>query len=739
MQKIYPFKTVILAVLFLVSFKSVDSQTINHWEMVVAASDTWHYFPGNSEPPAAWANTNFDESSWLSGPGGIGYGDGDDATIISPVLSVYLRTSFNIVDTANILWAILNVDYDDAFVAYLNGHEIARSNIGTAGVRPLYSTPAANNREALMYTGGIPETFIIHKDTLKKYMTLGSNVLAVQVHNFNISSSDLSSITFLTVGIKTAGLTYREVPTWFDDPLKKKTNLPLLIIDTKGQAIVNEPKITANLKVVDNGPGQMNGFLDDATDYEGYMGIEIRGQSSQQFPKLGYGVELRNKAGADSSVSLLGMPAEADWVFSAPYSDKSMLRNALTYQLGRKMGGPWQPRYKWCEVYLNGSYNGVYMLIEKIKRGIDRVDINKLKIDEISGDNLTGGYIVKVDKTGDLTAAEYFYTHPANSYYNARNYAFTYVYPKFDEIVTQQKSYIQDYLTTTENVLNGASFKDPLNGFRKYMDLNSFVDFQIINEFANNVDGYRYSTFFYKKKDSDGGKLFAGPIWDFDLCYGNVDYAPDNLATDKWLYPKYGAGEWLPMHWWARLMEDPDYRKAFSTRWKVLREGPFSTDSIMADIDNHVQNLGEAINRNYNRWPILGQYVWPNYFVGTTYNDEVNYLKTWMRARLTWMDGNVSLSTGELVSGYPVNNVSVFPNPVKQQLNIGLSTQDVKKIDIEILDLLGKTVYSSEYTPGYTGIQTIQLNIPRMTPGCYILRLKKSSQIFSIKKLIVND
>ena len=739
MQKIYLFRTVIITVLFLVSLKPVNSQTINHWEMVIAASDTWQYFPGTSEPPTTWANKDFDATSWLSGPGGIGYGDGDDGTTISAVPSVYLRINFNIIDASNISWAILDADYDDAFVAYLNGHEISRANIGTPGIRPPYTAYSIVDHEAKLYQSGIPEQFIIQKDTIKKYMVQGANVLAFQVHNANSASSDLSSNFFFSVGINDASSSYRPVPSWFVDPLDSKTNLPLLIIDTKGQVIPDEPKITAYLKVIDNGPGQLNGILDDATDYEGSMGIELHGQSTQQFPKLCYGVELRTQAGADTNVSLLDLPAEADWILSAPYSDKSMMRNAITYQLGRKMGGPWQPRYKWCEVYLNGSYNGVYMLIEKIKRGADRVDINKLKPDEISGDNLTGGYIVKVDKTWDLTTAEYFYTHPANTYYNARNYAFTYVYPKFNEIVTQQKSYILDYLTTTENVLNGSSFKDPLNGFRKYMDLNSFVDFQVINEFANNVDGYRYSTYFYKKKDSDGGKLFAGPIWDFDLCYGNVDYSPSNLATDEWLYPHYGPNEGYPMHWWARLMEDPDYRKAFASQWKALRTGPFSTDSIMADIDNHIQYLDEAVNRNFTRWPILGQYVWPNYFVGTTYKEEIDYLKTWMTDRLTWMDGNVSLSTGELVSGNQGYNVAVFPNPVKEQLNIGLSTQDVKKIDIEILDLLGKVVYSSNYTPGFIGIQTIQLNLPKMTPGCYILRLKQSGQIFSFKKLILND
>lgn len=740
MQKIYSLKTAFFAFLFLVSLKPVTAQNIDHWEMVVSAADTWYYFPGTSQPEPAWATAAFDYHKWSSGPGGVGYGDNDDGTTTSANLySVFLRRNFNLVDTSNISWGILHVDYDDSFVAYLNGHEIARANIGVPGIVPAYNVLAITDHEAKMYSGGQPERFIIQKDTLQKYMVQGENILAVQVHNSVSTSSDLSSNTFFSVGIKNPGLTYRQVPEWFVDPRNEKTNLPLLIINTNGQTIIDATKITAILKVVDNGPGKLNGLMDEATDYLGLMGIELRGQSSQQFPKKGYGVELRNRAGADSSVSLLGMPAESDWVFSAPYSDKSMLRNAITYELGRKMGPTWQPRFKWCELYLNGEYQGVYMLIEKIKRGADRVDVNKLKPDEITGDNLTGGYIVKVDKTWDLSGAEYFNTYPSNRYYNARTYSFTYVYPKWDEIATPQKTYLQTYLTTAENVLNGATFKDPVDGFRKYMDLNSFVDFQVINEFANNVDGYRYSTFFYKKKDSDGGKLFAGPLWDFDLCYGNVDYSDFNLATDEWLYPHFGPNEGYPMHWWARLMEDEQYRQAFAKRWKALREGPFNTDSIRDDIDRHIQYLGESVNRNFDKWTILGVHVWPNYFVGTTYKEEIDYLKTWITARLSWMDGNVSLSSGELTEGYQGYQVNVFPNPVKENLNLKFILSKTDNVYIEIIDMLGKPVYVTDYSPSNTGYQVVSRNIPGIMPGCYVLRLTQNNQIFSLRKLVISN
>lgn len=736
MKKIYILNSLLVVIFFACSVKTIYAQSVNHWEMVVAASDTWQYFPGTSEPPATWASTDFNAAAWASGSGGIGYSDDDDGTAISPVSSVYLRINFNMVNTSNISWAILHVDYDDAFVAFLNGHEIARANIGTIGTRPLYSAYSVVDHEAQLYQGGIPESFIIHKDTLSKYMLEGANVLAIQVHNANANSSDLSSNTFFSAGIKDASSTYRQMPAWFVDPQGIKTNLPLVIINTMGQNIVDEPKITASLKVIDNGPGQLNGILDDATDYEGSMGIETRGQSSQMFLKKGYGIELRNKAGADSIVSLLGMPGESDWVLSAPYSDKTMMRNAITYQLGRKMGG-WQPRFKYCEVFLNGNYQGVYMLIEKIKRGPDRVNISKLKPDEISGDNLTGGYIVKVDKNADLASNKYFNSYPTITYPNTFNYAFTYVTPKFDEIVTEQKTYIQNYILTLQNTLNGSSFRDPVNGFRKYMDMNSFIDLQIINELANNVDGYRSSTFFYKKKDSDGGKLFAGPLWDFDLCYGNVDYDPKCLATNQWLYTRYGtSGNWS-MHWWYRLMEDPDYKQAFATRWKALRAGPFSTDSIMADLDNNIQIMGEAVARNFAQWPILGVDIWPNYYFRTTYQEEVTDLKTWITNRLNWMDGNVSLSNGELVVGYRGYNVSVYPNPVTDQLNIHLTTKEIKRIDCEIIDLLGKTIFASDYSPVSIGDQVIQFAVPDVAPGYYLLKITQNQQVIGVQKLII--
>ncbi len=517
---------------------------------------------------------------------------------------------------------------------------------------------------------------------------------------------------------------------------QEDSKLPLVVIDTYGEPIPDNPKIISWIKVIDNGPAMGNNQFQPGTDYEWYAGIEIRGQSSQMFPKKSYSLELRNGTVADSSVSLLGMPAESDWVLYAPYSDKTMLRNALTYYLGSKMGS-WQPRYRFCEVYLNGEYNGVYMLMENIKRDSNRVNVSKLRPDEISGDDLTGGYIVKVDKMEGVSQDEYFEVTPTINYNNSKNYKFIYVYPKYDEIVLNQKNYIKEYLTEGVNSLNGKSFTDPISGYRKYFDVKSFVDFQIIQELTNNVDGYRLSTFFYKDKDSKGGKLHAGPLWDFDLCYGNENYTDFNLQTDIWLYSKLGDEYGGRIHWWNRMMEDMSYRSVFISRWKVLRKQAFNTDSVMFFLDSTIESLGTAIDRNFNKWPVIGEYVWPNYFIGNSYEEEVEYLKTWLTERMDWIDANI-MSTGGNYGDASKADILLFPNPVSDRINLYVYSTGYEKVRIELFNLLGQKVFYKEIVSGGSGLQYIELDISDLMSGYYILRAAQGQKQLGRKKILVS-
>jgi hypothetical protein len=421
-----------------------------------------------------------------------------------------------------------------------------------------------------------------------------------------------------------------------------ETNLPIIVISTFGVPIPDEPKITGHMGIIDNGQGMLNHLDDPFTNYDGAIGIETRGQSSQMFPKKSYAVETRDNAGGNLDFPVLGLPTENDWVLYAPYSDKSMLRNFLSFEMGRLMGN-YCTRSVFCELVVNDEYVGVYTLMEKIKPDENRVDIASLNPEDITGNELTGGYIIKVDKIDwDFTyGIDGWKSDPVPPYPNAKDIIFQYFYPEPDIIAAQQRTYIKDFITSAENTLTYDNFKNPDFGYQQYFDVLSFIDFMLLCEIPKEVDKYRYSTYFYKEKDSDGGKLFAGPAWDFDLGYGNVDYWPPGVNYTGWLYPTVEPVDWSIMFWWKRLMEDPYFRDLAKTRWTWLRENRLSDDDLHSVIDSLTTYIDEAKDRNFERWPILGEYVWPNYnWEGNTYEDEVDHFEDFLFNRLNWMDYN---------------------------------------------------------------------------------------------------
>jgi len=437
------------------------------------------------------------------------------------------------------------------------------------------------------------------------------------------------------------------------------SNLPIVTINTNGIEIPDEPKITGFMGIIDNGPDSTNNQYDPPNDYDGYIGIEIRGQSTQIYPKKSYGIETRDEQGDNLNVSLLGMPEENDWILYAPYSDKSMLRNFISFYMGSKLD-PYCTRMAFCEVIVNNDYKGVYILMEKIKRDENRVNIARLNPEDISGDELTGGYIIKVDKVDpDFEyGTDGWKSYPNPPYPNAMNIIFQYNYPKAEDLEPEQSNYIKEYITTSENSLTSPTYYDPNVGYNRYLNTGSFVDLMLLNEVSKEVDKYRYSTYFYKEKDSDGGKLFAGPAWDFNFGYSNVDYWPPGNSYDGWLFSLVEPVDWGIMFWWNRLMEDPYFRDLSKTRWERLRQNEWSNENLQFAMDSIVNYIDEAQQRNYERWPILGEYVWPNYdWENNDYNDEVEFLENWFFNRLGWMDynmqGEILNPTAELTGSIP--------------------------------------------------------------------------------------
>jgi hypothetical protein len=519
------------------------------------------------------------------------------------------------------------------------------------------------------------------------------------------------------------------------------SNLPVIVINTNNQTIVDEPKITADMGIIFNGVGARNNVTDPFNNFNGKIGIEIRGSTSQDlFPKKQYGIELRDAAGQGIDVSLLGLPKKDDWVLFAPYNDKSLMRDVLAYKLGRDLGR-YASRFRYCELVLNGQYQGIYVLLEKVKRDKNRVNIDKLDPVEITGDNLTGGYIVKLDKTEGSGGQGWTSGYTPLGRKGNQTIYFQYEYPKQEDIASQQKQYIKDYFMVFENTLAGNNFKDPITGYANLIDVESFVDYFIANEVSRNPDAYRLSTYIHKKKDSDGGKIAMGPIWDFNLGFGNVDFCakgkPEGFIIN---YNSICSDDfWLIPFWWSRLFQDDAFKTKVANRWSSLRTGVYQTSRIMTFIDSVATELNkESQQRNFQRWPVLGQYVWPNSFVGQSFQQEVDWLKDWLNKRLVWLDMNIpnivtGLETPAIKGGF---SWRVFPNPSVSEVQIRFEADEPGTVAVQLFDGAGRRIEYAEKVVSDAGEQFMTFATANLVPGLYVVNVHFGSYQRSEKVVI---
>ena len=493
------------------------------------------------------------------------------------------------------------------------------------------------------------------------------------------------------------------------------SNLPILKINTvNNTAIQDDPKISADFKIIYNGAGVRNYDTNTVYNFVGKIGIEQRGSSSATFPKKSYGFETWDTASNELDTSLLSLPSESDWILSASYTDKSFLNNRMTYDFARQMGW-YASRCVYVELVLNGQYKGLYVLMEKIKRDENRVNVAKLKTNDTAGTALTGGYIFKIDKfTGSGGDGWYSQVTLPTSSPDEYTY-FQYEYPKADSMQPQQKTYIKNYVDSFELSLNGANYQNPLTGFRKYANERSFIDYEILNEISKNVDGYRLSTYLHKEKVTDGNKIKMGPVWDYDISYYNADYCGGDDPTGWGYNFTYICGAAIPF-WWERLMEDSVYQKKLFCRYTTLRQTGFlNTDSVNNYIDSTAALLDEAQQRNFTKWPILGTQVWPNPTpVPTTYLGEIQELKTWFTDRFAWLDNAIaafaySLNTPIVLQNKPLcAGDSVVLNTADTYSKYNWSnTQTVAQINISSAGNYS-VVVQDEYGCSTSG--TIQIN-----------------------------
>lgn len=396
------------------------------------------------------------------------------------------------------------------------------------------------------------------------------------------------------------------------------SNLPIVIIETDGGVpIPDEPKVLGNMKIIWHQDGSRN-YMSDANNpeflnYDGRIGIEIRGSSSQMLSKKPYGLEtLQADNVTNNNVSILGMPKENDWILNSLAFDQTGMRDFLSYELSEKLG-QYAPRRVYCEVVINGQYNGLYVFMEKIKADDGRVNIEK-----------DGGYITKADKTtGDDPVAWRMIEHGSTGWWPSY-VDFIHHYPKPDDITPAQHNYIKSvFLDLDEKAADhNTSITD---GIPAIIDIPSFVDFMMIAEFASNVDVYTLSTFFHKDRN---GKLRAGPVWDYNLAYGYDEFGYRS-RYDVWQFNNQDNNG---PEFFNELFETPEFRCYLAKRWFELssESNVLDYNVLCSRIDEIDEWITEAIGRDNIRWHQMYQH-----------DSYVEDMKEWILDRINWLNNNI--------------------------------------------------------------------------------------------------
>jgi hypothetical protein len=515
------------------------------------------------------------------------------------------------------------------------------------------------------------------------------------------------------------------------------SELPVIMINTSGQTIVEDVKINALMDIKYNGPGTITYITDSSNIYSGNIGIEIRGASSAEYPQHPYSIETRTATGENNNVSILGMPAENDWLLLSNYNDRSLIRNTLAFKLFEEMGH-YSVRTSFCELFVNNAYQGIYIFCEKIKQDDDRVDIAKLTPLDNSGDELTGGYILEQNS---WNASNSFLSNYSPINHPDFDVHFVYNYPEADEITAAQKSYIASFIDSLEFELYSPDFADPQLGYKKYIDVKSFIDYFLISELSRNIDGFKKSVYFFKDINSNGGKLHAGPVWDFDWAWKNLYACPKMSGIDGsgWSHLINDcATDIYSSDWYIRLFQDSTFFNELRSAYEGYRETILDTARIFAYIDS-VRNLVQfAQARHFQKWPILGM-SGPAPEIGpfaTTYNGELDTLKAWINLRLNWLDINIpNLFTPLSINDLPQNQAGIlyyYPNPGNGNFHFEGYINSSTSLQMTVFDLAGRMIDQLSIQPG-----NLKFDYRLSRKGVFFFAISNKQGLLQSGKLIV--
>ena len=719
-----------------------------------------------------WATQAFDDGGWTSGKTGIGFGydelTGDGGNVQDAMkgnnASIYIRIPFEIPQPEAVIAMTMKLKYEDGFIAYLNGAQVADDQAPAEDVLAFDSTATSSRSDSLA------EEYVTFEVRFAGNLVAGTNILSFQAMNSSTGGSDLILLPELTVELRdlnapvgdgyfveptpgttnsigsglppeqvvftvpsqtftetvtvelsspTPGTTIRyttdgSVPVddindpspeytqalTFDDSVQLRaraflpgaipgptrsegyiklsadyaeftSNLPILIMDNFGRGNPNSDRMFFALLFEPKGPDN-RADVRNLPDLATRSRAKIRGSSTSGFLKYGLAWEAWDETDEDKDISPLGLPEDSDWVLSGRWNfDRSLMRNPFMYALSNQIGF-WAPRTRFIEIFINtdgedvdnqsrsrSDYFGVYSLMEKVKRGRDRVDVSRLDRTDNEEPEITGGYMWKVDRLDPGDRGIRGIRDASNN--------IGWIYPKEQvnrqRVVTdEQEDYLIGYFNEMVAALKADDYVNPDTGkhYSEYMDIPSWLNEHILRALSKDPDAFRLSTYLHKPR---GGKIHYGPIWDFDRTQGSEDGRDVNpVGWD-------GGSQWWTYPWWREIVwqpgrrrgnnGDPDFMQAYVDQYQKLRLNEMSVENMHAILDGFAAEISEAAVRNFERWsdraPNGGRFAGD---LGRTWEGEVAHHKGWLKARVEWWDTqfasrpNLSAPGGIVADGF---------------------------------------------------------------------------------------
>lgn len=581
----------------------------NHWEMVAEFQSSGQFIVLDSATKIDWIKQISVDTPWL--PSSLA-----DTTKINSNQILIASLTFNYSITDSLFAALFKSHHDVAFEAYLNGVLIA-SRQKNQYVPPFYN-PLNNDPKTYIYSYYRPKSFILNTGEIEPLLITGTNFLHVVISGEKVRLKYLTDFSFC-LGVRGGKTLFSSKrPHLKHDGVYKAGNLPVIKIETNDQSIVDEPKVKAQLTVLHN---SINGV--ELQEFK--IGIELRGHAAQQIMKKSFGFSIKQLN--DSITHLLGLPIAKKWVLYGPYLDKTLLRNAFAYSIYNRMGH-YSPQFRFCELFINDDYQGIYMLCDKIEFGPNRIPGEPADGKDSTLTGLNGDFLLEIDR-GKKNG---WYSSHKSSF--GMTLSYEYEDPVLKELNPIQQKFLKAFVDSFETTVFQEKSNKTSTAYLKFINPNTFYDYIILNELARNIDAYRLSTFLIKRGVGRGGKLQAGPVWDYNLGFG--------ISKDLEGYnPKgfvYVNDSNIPF-WWSALLENENFSFGLKSRYSELRNSTLQYDSLMLLWDELENGITPCLNNNFTKWPVLNKNdFWPNHYTGKNYNDECDYLKSWLKQRIDWLD-----------------------------------------------------------------------------------------------------